>query len=224
MKLQLLFSFVYLIGFIGLLAICELLHKKSKLSVEYTRKIGHIASTLSTLFFPVIFHSYGYVMAIGIFSFALLYIGKHFMLFKSIDSVERKTEGSYLLPVSICSIFILSQEKNLFYILPILVLGISDSLAGILGTLYRDRTSKIVLFKHDFNKTILGTIAFSISTFIILLIGLNSFHFDSVKLILLSLFITFITTIIEVISPKGTDNLTVPHSILILLYLLLTTG
>lgn len=220
MKSQLLYTFVYIIGFIGLLVVCELLYKKSKVSAEYTRKIGHTASTLSTIFFPFIFHSYGYVLSIVIFSFALLYIGKHFMLFKSIESVERKTEGSYLLPLSICSLFLLSQGNNLFFILPILVLGISDSLAGISGTLYKDRTSKIVLFKHEFNKTILGTIVFSISTFIISLIVLNLFHFDSIKLILLSLFITCIAAIIEVISPKGTDNITVPHSVLILLYLL----
>lgn len=219
MKFQLFYTFAYIIGFIGLLAVCELLHNKLKIQAEYTRKIGHTGSSLLTLFFPLVFQSYGYVLAIGVFSFALLFIGKYLNYFKSIDSVKRKTGGSYLLPISICSVFLVSQGNKLFFILPILVLSISDSLAGVSGTLFKEKAKKIRLFKHEFNKSIIGTVVFSISAFILSVIVLHMFQFSGVRLIVLSLSISSVSAFIEIISPKGTDNITVPYIILALLYL-----
>ncbi len=219
MNSQLTFTFVYILGFISLIVICELLHKKLNIHSEYTRKLGHSASTLVCLFFPVIFQSYSYVVILGVFSFVLLFSGKYLKLFKSIDSVDRKTEGSYLLPVSICSLFIFSGEDTLLFILPILVLGISDPLAGIFGRIYKAKTKNVILFNHKFEKTLLGSIVFSISAFLISIISLHLFLYNGNKLFLLSLFIAFITTLVEIISPNGSDNITVPYSVSFFLYI-----
>lgn len=219
MKSQLLFTFAYIIGFSGLLLICEILHRKYNVHAEYTRKIGHSVSTLVTLFFPLIFHSCFYVAVIGIFAFTLLFIGRFFRLFGSIDSVERKTGGSYLLPVSVCLLYFLSCGNNLFFILPVLVLGISDPLACIFGTLLKDKTKNVILFKHEFNKTLIGSLVFFISAFIISVIVLHFYLFSSEKMLLMSFCIACFAAFIEFISPKGTDNITVPQSVFILLYL-----
>ena len=219
MNYQLLYAVTFVLGFIGILGVCEYLHKKKNIPAEFTRKIGHSASALVALSFPFLFTSDVYVIAIGIFCFFLLFGGKLLKVFKSINSVDRKTGGSYLLPISICSLFVFSKGNNLFFILPILVLGISDALAGLFGTIYKDKTRKIVLFKRELDKTFIGTSVFAISTVIISLITLILYSNSIGYILLMSFCITVVATFIEVISPKGTDNITVPYSIFLLLLL-----
>jgi len=162
------------------------------------------------------------VIILGISFFFILFIGKRFNIFKSIDSVERKTAGSFLLPISICLLFLFSRENNnnLFFVLPILILGVSDPLASIFGTIYRDRTKKIVLFKKEFDKTYIGSIVFSISSFIISIVVLHLYSFSGRELVLLSISITAVATLIEILSSNGIDNITVPHSVLLILFLI----
>ncbi len=217
---QTLFTIAFIVGFLSLIYFCEFIFKKFSLKAEITRKFAHIFSSLISLLFLFTFQSFWYVIILGVAFFFILRIGKHFNTFKSIDSVKRKTAGSYLLPISICLLFIWSRlnHNDLFFILPILILGISDPLASIFGTLYKNRTKKIVLFKYEFDKTYMGSAIFSISTFIISIIVLQSYQFIGSQLILLSLFIAFVSTFVEILSSNGFDNITVPHAVLLILY------
>jgi len=219
---QTLYTLLFLAGFLSLIFLCEFLYKRFNLKAEITRKFAHIISSLFSLIFLFTFQSFWYVIILGISFFLILFIGKHFNIFKSIDSVERKTAGSYLLPISICLLFLFSKENNnnLFFTLPILVLGISDPLASIFGTIYRNRTKKIVLFKKEFDKTYIGSIVFSISTFIISIVVLNLYSFSGRELVLLSIGITAVATLIEILSSNGIDNITVPHTVLLILFLI----
>jgi len=212
MNIQILFSLAFIIGFLLILAFCELLFKQFGTPVEYTRKLAHFLSSMFSLGFLVIFHSYSYVAILGSVLFVLLFVGKYFNLFKSIDSVNRKTAGSYLLPISIGLMFFLYKENNnkLLFILPILLLGISDPLAGIIGTLFHYKTKKIKIFTHHFDKTILGSSAFWSSSFIITMVVLKYFSYNGFQLIVLSFSLACITTVVEIFSSNGTDNITIP--------------
>ena len=221
MKNQIIYTFVFLIIFLSLLFFTEFLYKRFNLQAEITRKFAHIVSTLFSLVFLVFFQSFWYVLLLGFVFFSILFTGKYFNFFKSIESVQRKTAGSYLLPVSIGFLFFFSKlaNQNLYFILPILILGICDPLAGILGTIYKDRTKKIVLFNHVFNKTILGSSVFFISAFIISFLVLKFFSNSTIHLGLLSLGLASVVTIVEVLSSNGLDNITVPQTTLLILYL-----
>ena len=109
---QALYTFIFLLVFLGLIFLCELLYKRFNLKAEITRKLAHIISSLFSLVFLLTFQSYWYVIILGISFFIILFLGQYFNVFKSIESLERKTAGSYLLPISICLLFFFSRESN----------------------------------------------------------------------------------------------------------------
>ena len=213
MDFQLLYWFLYLSCFFLIIIFCEFLHKKG-FSVEYTRKLAHSLSSLSCLFLPFFFSSHWYVLLLVISSFAILYIGNSKHLLNSICSVSRKTYGAYILPVSIGITYYITiwcLQNNLFFILSIAVLAISDPLACYFGKTFKSKILKS-------GKTIIGTLAFFLSTFIICSLILWS-QSTGIKTISVALGISVIVSVTELISSNGSDNLTVPLSVIISLML-----
>lgn len=221
MNYQLIFTILFIIGFISILFFAEFLYKKIEIKSEYTRKLAHILATLSSLSFVFLFQSHWYVLFMGFTLFLILYIGKKNNKFKSINSVERKTGGSYLLPIAIYIMFYISDvfDNTLYFILPILILGVSDPLAGIFGTHFKQKTRRIKLGKHILNKTIIGSTAFFISTFILTFITLYFFEFSIQNILILVTLISLTDTFVEIISSKGIDNITVPLITFLILFL-----
>ena len=214
MNFQLLYCFLFLSLFFFIIVFCKFLHKKG-LHVEYTRKLGHILSTLSCLFMPICFSSHWYILTLSIFSFAILYIGNRNHLLNPICSIDRKTYGAYLLPISICITYYISiwwLKNNLFFILPITVLAVSDPLACYFGKRYKSKVLK-------FGKTAIGSLAFFLSSLIICT-SILLHQSTEVKTISIALGTSIITSGIELISPNGSDNLTIPLSMIASLVLL----
>jgi dolichol kinase len=169
---------------------------------------------LSCLFVTSCFSSPWYVLGITIITFSILYIGYRKHLFVSINAVNRKTCGAYLLPVSIGLVYFMSRylQNEIFFVLPLIILAISDSLACVLGRKYK---SKMLAA----NKTIMGTVVFFLSTFIISCF-LLWFPLMEIKSIRMALGLSIVTTGVELISPNGSDNLTIPLSVVVSLLLL----
>jgi dolichol kinase len=203
MNKQMLYCFLFLSYFSLIIILCELLHRRG-VAVEYTRKLAHALATLSCLFATSCFSSHWYVSGLIIATFSILYIGCQKKLFPSINSVSRKTCGAYMLPVSIGLVYYLSLylKNELFFILPVVILAISDSLACILGRNYK---SKIIVA----NKTLIGSIVFFLSTFILSSFILW-FSLEEIRSIGIALGVSVIATGVELISPNGSDNLTIP--------------
>jgi len=207
MSIQLLFGFLFFLSFAFILVLCEFLYKKG-VQVEHTRKIAHSLSTLLCLSVPVCFSSNWYALLFVIGSFLILYIGKRNYFLKSIHSVKRKTYGAFLLPISIGIAYYVFvwQQDNMFFILPILILAISDPLACYFGTTYK---SKVLIS----NKTAIGTIVFFLTTLIICMTILLQ-QSAELKFIGIALGISVVVSAIELISPNGSDNLTIPLSVI----------
>lgn len=217
-------SIVYLVGMGLLLAFNELNYRRLGVNSEITRKFAHFTATLATVPFPYIFSSHWYVLILALIFFAVLFITQYGKLLKSIHGVERKSIGSYLLPLSIYVIFLISSthHNKFLYILPMMILAICDPMAAILGMNIKTRNGQIVLFGHKFKKTWLGSGAFLVTSFIICLIALY-FHraaFD-LKTFWLASLIAVTSTLGELLSGRGSDNLTIPLSVVIILMLFL---
>ena len=219
---QLLYTVAFSTGFFGLIFISEMLYNRFEIRAEITRKTAHIAACLFSLVFLMTFQSYWYVVILGVIFFLLLFIGKKLNAFKSIYAVKRKTAGSYLLPIAVCSLFIISKEmsNSLLFVLPVLILGISDPLAGIFGTVYEHKTRHIVFFQHEMGKTVLGSSVFFITALLISLLVLTFYSFPIGQVLLFSLCLAVITTFVEMISTQGLDNLTAPMAACLVLFLL----
>jgi len=208
------YQFIMLLVFSGecilLLLFCEYLNRSKNVSSEYTRKIAHFVSSLSVLLFPFVFKDEGYVLVICAIFFVVFFIANIKQMLQSIDGVGRRTGGSYLLALSvgICYHLSVMLENGMLFTLPILILAICDPLAGIAGKHFRS--------KHILNgKTIAGSLTFLFSSLCISLIYLSAVHHKSV--FVLSLIIAFASSITELLSPRGADNLTIPLVVVVLI-------
>lgn len=217
-------SIVYLIAISLLLIFNELNYRRFKVKGEITRKFAHFVSTLAVVPFPYIFSSHWYVLILAGVFFIVLFITQHSKFLNSIHGIERKSVGSYLLPLSIYITFFVASryELKFYYILPMLILAICDPMAAILGMNIKQKNQKIVIFGIDTGKTILGSGAFLVTSFIISLIALyfNLGVFDF-KTFWLALLVSIVGTVAELISWRGSDNLTIPLGVCFTLLLFL---
>lgn len=211
--------------FLLLLVVTEYLLKEMKVKPEYTRKIGHFVSTISTLPFPLLFHDQAPVLILAGASFLLLlgsFLSKKYL--RSIHDIERFSAGSFLLPVAIYLVFLFAEVGDTpgWFYLPILVLAISDPLAGIAGTMFREKTRPVRIFSWNLKKTYLGSAAFLLSSLLICLLFLTLMtELPLVDVILYALILSLVSTLVELLSVYGFDNLLVPLSLSGLLMLMI---
>lgn len=201
----------FIIAFTSLLCALEVLYRKFRFPAEISRKIAHTLCTLSSLAFLQSFDSALYVILMGAFFTILLLIARKHKLLQSIESVGRQSAGSILLPIAIGLSFIFSKILNhtAYFILPMLILGISDPLAGIAGLIAGKKGGGIKIFSFDTHKTWIGSILFLISTLIICYVYFNFIHpVDGIVWKVICLAVS--TTVVELLSGRGTDNLSVP--------------
>lgn len=219
---QLIFTVLFVFSFLGLIAVCEILHSKFHMNAEYTRKLAHVASCLISLVFIRVFNSHEYVLFLALFFSLVLFLAKQKRMFRSIDPVSRASAGSYTLPVAIYLSFFVSLyfDKDIIFILPILITGFSDTLAGLSGEFFRRESMQIRLGKRFLGKTWLGSGLFLLSSFIISILVLIFAGYPFELIIVISLIISLLTTLTELLTPKGLDNLTVPLSaVLVLIFI-----
>jgi len=223
---QIALTFIFLVAFIMLLTFTELTYRRLGLKGEITRKFAHFTATLSTITFPYLFTDHWYVLVLAVFFFALLFFSRHGTQLKSIHDIDRKSVGSYMLPAAIYLTFLIylktGAHEKLLFVLPIMVLAICDPVAGILGLNFQDYNHRIIIFGRTLKKTYLGSGSFLVSSFIISIFALyfNRMIFD-LKTFWLALGIAVVSTLAELFSWRGTDNLFIPISVLIMLLLFL---
>ncbi|MGV8139395.1 MAG: diacylglycerol/polyprenol kinase family protein [Mangrovibacterium sp.] len=217
-------AFVYLLGIGILLIFNELNYRRLKVKGEITRKFAHFTATLATVPFPYIFSSHWYVLILAAIFFVVLFATQYGKQLKSIHDIERKSVGSYLLPFSIYIAFLISCLLNnkFVYILPMLILAVCDPMAAILGMSTKKNNGKINLFGIKTTKTVIGSCAFLVTSFIISLIALY-FHrgvFD-LKTFWLAMTVSLAGTLAELFSWRGSDNLSIPIAVITVLVLFL---
>ena len=215
--------FIYLtitILFLCILLLGEFLHLFFKISPEFARITSHVLAGLSSLLILNKFSSPLYVLALCIQSALFLIFTAKMGILKSHHDVERKTYGSSLFFAGVFLTFftsVLTLNRSLF-ILPVLILTISDPIAALTGqNIKSGYWINIISGKKSF-KTFAGSFAFFISSFFILLIGLPFFfNYSLPARLIISLTTGLIVTLIETISSSGFDNLTIQASVLFLL-------
>lgn len=217
-------AFIYLLGISILLIFNELNYRRLQIRGEITRKFAHFTATLATVPFPYIFTNHWYVLILAVIFFAVLFFTQHGKQLKSIHDIERKSVGSYLLPLSIYLTFLISVtfQNKFLYILPMLILAVCDPMAAILGMSAKKNNGRIKLFGIKTQKTVIGTGAFLVTSFVISLIALY-FHrevFD-LKTFWLALAVSAVGTLAELAAWRGSDNLSIPLGVVLVLVLFL---
>lgn len=215
---------IFFLAFSLLLTFNELVYRRLGLKGEITRKFAHFTATLSTITFPYLFDDHWYALVLAVVFIILLFISRNRTYLKSIHDIQRISVGSFLLPAAIYITFLLAFKLNDFFlfILPMLVLAICDPIAGILGINLQQYNHRIRIFNHTLQKTWLGSTAFFISCLIISVIAIyfNQGHLN-LNTFFVALVVAFVSTVVELVSWKGIDNLLIPLSVFIILFLML---
>lgn len=191
-----------MIGVLTCLWVGEALHKLNY-HPEVTRKFVHISVATFAATWPF-FMSWSNIELMSLLMFLAVVVSRHFSYFKSIHRVDRPTWGELFFAMGIGMTALLSQSTWVFAA-AMLLLGLADGLAAVVGTLI-GMNHKYKVF--GYTKTRAGTITFYAIALLAILFCtvLNGPHEGIFTLIWLPV----AATILENIGVGGTDNLIVP--------------
>jgi len=180
------------------------------LDAEDTRKLVHLIMGLSCLSFPWLFSSpLPLIVLLVLVCPGLLVLRKMpANQYKSVlFAVKRKSIGELFFPLAVTVIFILAGHNKSFFVIPVAILALADSLAALVGTRMGVRKYRSV----DGSKTVEGSITFFITAFLcaLVVLALTPLQFHS-HYIVVSLILALVATACEGMSFGGLDNLLVP--------------
>lgn len=174
---------------------------------EWTRKLAHFGAGAVTAAFPWLFAWHWTVLLLA-FGFAGIIFGtRRLGWLQSIHGVARRSEGGIYYPIAIYLLFLLAGDRPVFYLISLLVLMVSDSLAALLGSEY----GRAIYQVETDRRSLEGSAVFLLTTFLAvhlpLLLATDTSRWAAV---LIATQIALTVTIFEGISPGGSDNLVVP--------------
>lgn len=185
--------------FLTILILIELIVRKGAMPSKISRRLAHLASGLFSLFMWLEFSPAVFLVCTGLL-IVVIAISYAKRALRSIHNVERKTHGEIYLPVGIFITYLIAHEHPDVFVPAILIMTFSDVVSGVISD-WRDkgRASRW------------GSVGFLLTTLtILLIIGISPMAATSLALILMA---------VELISPYGSDNLTIPITASILLLL-----
>lgn len=204
--------------FLALFALGELLYHKFNVKAELTRKLIHFGTGLLTLLFPVLLGNHWLVLLLCSTFAVILIASLRYNLLKSINAIDRQSIGSLSYPVSVYCCYLAFDyfgQQYLYFYLPVLILAICDPIAALAGKKwpvgpYRVRSER---------KSLMGSGAFFLTAFalaVALSAGLGH-PFSTGILFLHALAVAAVAAFTEGISTKGSDNLTIPAAVLLVM-------
>jgi len=196
---------------VGILIISEILWHTSHLKGEFARKFVHIVAGTYIAFLPFVL-SYNWILLFGIGFVLINILNRYTKIFNSFHAIRRKSFGDVMfgLSVIVCAYI---APSNWVFMAAILHVSLADGLAAIVGSRYGKKSYKILGHK----KTLVGTSTFILSSLIIFLFALYGGELTLAYSVLPLLLVgPFVTAAVENISGYGTDNLTLPLTVLLL--------
>lgn len=222
--LGLLFSYVYAFT---LLLIVEVIRRWRNYPTDFTRKLVHIGAGMWIWGVLLLFdHWWLAIIPTGTFIiFNALFL--RFRIFSAMDPKEGATAGTVYFAFSCTLLLAIFHEGwelgfprgfEYYAMAGIMAMTWGDAFSAIIGKRFGKHSYSII---EGSKRTLEGSMAGFLFTFVAVTITLFILSPLSFPLILIGgLIAAIIGTLLEAISPKGTDNLTVPIGIAIVLFLL----
>lgn len=207
------FGLIISILYLGIVIVSAKIFEKA--GKEASRKYIHIFAS-NWWIIVMIFFDNVYWVAVGPLIFVFInYASYKFNIIKAMEREESERDGMgtvyYAITIFILAIVCfgpLKQYKNvwgpLIGLAGVAVMGYADALAAIVGRSVKSPSYKI----YTTTKTLAGSITMGVTTFIIIsgflaYCAIPNWFFKAIS-------IAIVDTVLEAISIRGTDNLTVP--------------
>lgn len=201
---------IALAGVFLLIITGEYLRRVHLLQSEVTRKFIHITVAAFAASWPF-FMDWNQIYLVSLLMFFGILLSRALHLFGAIHGVKRRTWGElfFAMSIGICAVF---GQNPWGFAAAMLIMGVADGLAALVGTLIDD-THRYKILGHWKSRE--GTITFFVTSFIILAIcvSLGNLSTSFISLVMLAA----VATILENISIGGTDNLFVPLAVVLLI-------
>ena len=208
-------TFIALILILILLFIFEIASKKYGLKKSHSRKAVHFIVGIL-----ICIASYLLISNVPILILALTFLFFDWWAIKThhFTSIHQQAQSLgtvfYPLAVFLLALLLWYNHKPIF-IIAILIMVIPDSLAALVGEKYPER--QVVLLKEK--KSVQGAVTMFISTQVLVFIALYVFRENALSdSVIISIMIALLATASELLSIKGSDNLSVPVLSALFLY------
>jgi phytol kinase len=215
LELEVIKAVIVSLGYVLFFLTAEILHRKTRLSVELTRKIVHFLGGMLAMFFPLIFEFRLTVFILCLLFVLLIFTGKKRGFIRGVTGIERETEGELYFPIAIFLLFALGKDVPVIYAISVAVMAISDPIAAIVGKAYG-----YIKYRVQYqDKSTEGSISFLFITFLIVHIPLLLLtDISRLNSLLLGFLVALLVTALELISLKGSDNILVPFGAFFVLF------
>lgn len=196
------------LGFAALFALAELWRRLLRPPVEWTRKAVHVGAGGIVCAFPWLFRSTLSVLVLCLAFALLLALARVLKLLPSVQAVDRASVGELLFPPSVLALFWVAHGRPVYYLIPMLILVLSDALAALVGKAYGR-------FRYDVDrgerKSLEGSLVFFLCSFLAIQVPLLLMTgLDRLLCVLAALQMAYLVTCFEAICLSGVDNLVIP--------------
>ncbi len=218
-----LFAFV-----LAILSLAEILKRKNLVSGSTTRKIVHLGVGNIALLMPFIFSNVWFALIGPVFFIFFTYFtcpGSPIEKFKLKGVEEGHTYGTVFYAISLTILVALFFDPDTYNQRNIILLGSfmplvwGDGISAVIGSKFgHDKAYSI----FGGTKTLLGSWAAAFATFGAVSISCLILKQTLVVSIYIGLLTGFLTAIVEALTPKGYDNLSIPAVNAVVLFVLYT--
>ena len=177
-----------------------------QLRPDTTRQIVHITSGLITAFLPLLI-SFQEIVALGLIFLPVMFFSKRRNVFVAIHGVERITYGEVYFPLAAAATAFFFPAL-MPYMYGILIMGVSDGVASVVGQEISGRHFKLLSFSSM--KSYVGSTAFFFVTATIGIILLSACNLQIQDAMVFALASAGVLTLTEAVLGGGLDNLVLP--------------
>ena len=200
----------------------EGLRKWRGYSTEFTRKFIHIAVGMWSIGTVLLFQNWYFAIIPPITFVVINYISYRQETFKAMETGERGNLGTIYFPISfvlVIVLFWLTREDYYpsFIVAALMPMTWGDAMAAILGKRFGQYKYRIL----GSTRTMEGSLTMFLFSWLTTFLAL--FFFPPLGLLtslLYALIVALVATLVEALSPWHIDNITVPLSAALMLYLL----
>lgn len=199
-------------AYLALFAAAELLRGRCRLESEVTRPLVHVAAGLIALSLPLLFDEPWPVVVLGAGFVGLMLGSKRLGLLRSIHDVPRPTAGAYVYPLGILLAFLVSSGSWPSYPIAVLALAFGDAAGGVVGRRFGRRPFRLL----GTVRTVEGSLVTFAVTAVVTAGVLMSRGLPGAAVLGLAGVVGAVVLVVEALSPRGIDNLTIPVTVVAL--------
>ena len=214
------------LGLFILIGLADKFRSAMRWNPEFTRKFVHVATGLLIFFTPYLFRSPIPLIVLSSFFIVVNLLGLRLNLFKGMHDTERVTLGTVYFPLAFLLLVLLFWENHKLIVqLSILILGVADAVAAVVGENVRSPHSYRISGE---GKSLEGSLAMAVASAILVGLGLaflphaRGYALSPGMIAAIAVSCGILAAALESLSWQGSDNLTVPLGTAFLLHYTLT--